>query len=270
MWRLNPLNKRTYALTTTRRIGRGEELIISYGAGRNNAYLLSAYGFVLPGNPYDRLTDLPGTPTSVSNTLSPASRDFLAAQSELSSSSGGSSRNTSSNGRSHVARPLQLNTAALMVCSGFTLRDEGQHHGMQPTGPAAQQFLFATDESSVTWRRKLAALLSLPLQMEQLQVGRWRRAIKQRHALRTLVGTDADVAAERAAAEQLLGACDAMLAALPTTAEEDQGVLDGAAAGKCVLSSRQWMATFARLEHKRLVQQAIELLQGYVTALSAL
>lgn len=148
-------------------------------------------------------------------------------------------------------------------------------------------------EAAITWRRKLAAVLSLPLDLAQLQQGVFRQAIKQRHnPLRclqlqthpaptnrhyrraaegatvtagaaaaadtaTVPGVDV-VTAELQLVEQLLWECEQGLAAMPTGLDQDLQVLQQPG-----LEPRAWAAVAARAEYKQLLGSAVELLEGY-------
>lgn len=131
-WQLKPLTMPTptYTFTTTRKLNRGRELLLCYGANRNNAQLLAGYGFTLPGNLADRVLGLTFGPPEASAGRFAASNAFAARlDSEMAAQHGPGQQDA---GQAGARGRSKLNAAAFLVSAGFTVRDEAPNYGIYP------------------------------------------------------------------------------------------------------------------------------------------
>ena len=126
-WQLKPLTTPTptYSFTTTRKLNRGGELLLCYGAHRNNTQLLASYGFVLPGNLADRVLGLSSEPSEASAGRFAASNAFAdRLDQEMLWQQGTEGDGVWGRGK--------LNAAAFLVSAGFTVKNEAPLYGIHP------------------------------------------------------------------------------------------------------------------------------------------
>ncbi|KAL6749713.1 hypothetical protein V8C86DRAFT_2837062 [Haematococcus lacustris] len=144
-------DKCSFELSTVRAIAAGQELLISYGQDKSNAELQRDYGFVVPGNPNDRIP-LPGCGLLDRDSLSgPPSSPSL-----MWGGSGGTSQ-----GQGQKPGGPQLMAASLLEGCGMT--GDWLSGQLQPLLPITPQAGGVQGREALGCSRRRCALLSLPL-----------------------------------------------------------------------------------------------------------
>jgi hypothetical protein len=246
----------SFELRCTSSINAGAEALITYGEDKPNDELMRDYGFVVPGNPYDRLPFL----AAMADTADPTS---------TSSSGAGAS----GAGSKQLLLP-KLNAASLLEAAGL--------EGNLVTGTVPTPAGLAPGDVAAFQRRR-CALLSLQVSNGFAGSGSSKGLMGMGGLLSwppkawTASGEAGpqrllarDVAEERAGVEAVRLACLQELRNLATCAAQDGELLAasgearaGRAAGAAPLTPRHEAAVQCRLEYKLIVEAVVGALDRY-------
>jgi len=152
-----------------RQIPAGEEVTISYGQDKSNLVLLASYGFVVPGNPNDRLM-LPPSLAPLPGELPKARRRCAAAASWSFDDSAAAGAREGATGAANMQQQQQQQREQ----SGVVPKEGSSGHTHPPLPPITPWHLAASSEEilaaapqllgAAQWWRRRAALLALGLE----------------------------------------------------------------------------------------------------------
>ena len=149
--------KATVTLAATKCIAKGEPVCIDYGSDLNNDQMMRVFGFVVPGNPNDRLEFLLGRSQSQIVDDSDNTLDFLLEQpqSQPADTDPDGYNGTSRNGQQHhylLAYPF-LHSVGLKIVA--------EQMDQKASGNIGQGIVSCYEDPNLS--RKLSTVLSLPL-----------------------------------------------------------------------------------------------------------
>ena len=299
---------RAFHLRALRACAARSELTIAYGERTPNDHLLRDYGFVVPANPYDRLDfrALVAEAGAASAAVAVGGSGNIVLPGGGGGGSSGSGSGVAHQPPIIVDPTLTLNAASLLEYAGFGGDPNNQQPDTVRPLPATLAAVAAAASSSAATTttspadalarrqrlvRRRCVLLSLPTRNVSPHAAAAGNPASALFAWASSAAAPPpplplrkrDAPAERKAAARLLAAVDARLASLPTSAQADEDLLregradvegDGSLGGRArggatrPLTPREATAVRARLEHKRLLQEARAVLRGYDAWLS--
>lgn len=229
----------TFQLVALKKIEQGEEVCISYGCvNKPNVELMRNYGFVMVGNLNDRV-DFRSTSLAHSNQNMKDTATI-----------------TSNTGRADPS----LNAERLMAFLGIEGRANPQTHAFELTGRSSPDVLLAMEGvEGVAARRRVTTLMSLG--------AGFLRNIPSGNKRKNEFLSEEESKWEKASARELIHRCDMQLASLPTTIEEDEELLSGLNVSKEPTMARLQAAVYARMEEKKVIVAARNVLQEYAMSL---
>lgn len=276
----------SFELRALESIPAGQEALISYGDAKPNSMLLRDYGFVVPGNPHDRIDfgeagkeGQQGPPADVAPGVLPPGVSGLNAAGLLQAA--GFTGDLTEGQIEPVPAACSTSPGS---SSSSSHTSSGRSAGGAAEGPAEEDS-FCT--AALTAARRRAALLSMPLSKPPAEseggLFGWASARAWSSSGKPppqplMAGR---VPSERAAAEALRRLLGERLSALPTCIEEDIQILAraraAAAAGSgtggkargavgaaaAALTPRRETAVRARLEQKLLLREGVRVLEAY-------
>lgn len=234
---------RMFQLLAVEPITCGAETCISYHHGKSNEELFRDSGFIIPGNPLDRIKF--GSKATSAVQFGMLLRAASSGTMSGSSNAGGSSGPASSGGEPERGLDLRRLMRALQIPS--RVRDGTLELPAVPATP---------DQG-----RKTALLLSL---QDHLRTGLSPAASSSGSSSGNGAAAGAELQQERRCAAGLLEEARQMLAGHGTSAATDELLLAGADGA---LSPRRQQAIASRLERKRLLQTAIDVFEAYTANL---
>jgi hypothetical protein len=227
-----------FQLVALQHVPMGEEVCISYGCVRKtNAELMKDYGFVLTANLNDRV------PFQVA-----AGAKYGQQNQGLNAPS--------------------LDATRLMKAWNITASSsKNGSRGLELVGESSPEALLSSEDGvTVAARRRVVTLLSVAPFLRNLSG----------EEVASSGAADEEIERERWSALELRDQCHAMLAALPTTLEEDLALYSTCIGENCgsknpsegkVSRERYVQAVAARLEAKQMIAAAAEILDSYARSL---